>query len=791
MRTRRESMEQSADDLSVVDDVGIHVTRREDPMKTRRESLSEQSGNGAGDEDGSTIQLPAGLRERFTVVEELPDPGAEADVVRVLDGGGEQFVVKLYRRNVDASREVWGKLRDISSPYVVRILETGTSARRDHEVMEYLPGGNLLSLRDAFGGVLPANVATEVVRQVVHGLDALHTAGIVHRDLKPENVLVRSGNPTRGPAAPLHVVLTDFGLARAPEQSVVQASRTGTMTYMAPELWLVEGSQSSKARDWWALGLIICELLTGKHPFEGMTTQAIAGAVQRPIDVRGVTDPRLQLLCRGLLTRLREDRWGATQVMAWLAGASPEVRDEASVHVNPNGPGLKPVKYAGEQYRDPAQLASAFARSWEDATRRYVAGLSKNSVPPQAWMSLYTWLQQFDDPDDTRAESLEDLVDGALLSDLPPDVKMLRLLQWLDPQLTPVYRGLLISAETLPVLAARASDSTSTDHAAAARVLDDLWAYQLLPVLATMPGGRPLAGIAERWTSLARDLTLRADTTFQQVPPDARPTDDEGLTRAILLRLAVDRSGISANLQAMRGKAVAAVPGPVAWFQHVVTTSTHGPLDDVVVLRLAPAAARQAQAEIQAARAAAAERQRREAAWEEKERSRTGGIPAARSRAVGYLVTIGVVMAVDLVIAASIKGSSTKGSSTTVNADGTTSSGSIAGLVVLSLLVASGALAFAALTELPLAEKIGAQYPYYSPMARAGTTLRSLGSRIDSPGRGLVALVVGLPLAFAVISLPPLFYAVLAAGHGLSWRSRRERWNQAYELERTRTLGTS
>src|ERR1700756_4152561 len=85
-------------------------------------------------------------------------------------------------------------------------------------------------------------------------------------------------------------------------------------------------------RDFWALGMTLCEVLTGQHPFKdgrGNTLRdqnAIRDAITMgKIDLSMVTDERWNLLCRGLLVHQPEDRWGATHVRAWLDGASPAV----------------------------------------------------------------------------------------------------------------------------------------------------------------------------------------------------------------------------------------------------------------------------------------------------------------------------------------------------------------------------------------------------------------------------------------------------------------------------------
>src|SRR5262249_54424124 len=99
-----------------------------------------------------------------------------------------------------------------------------------------------------------------VLRQLVTGLAALHGRGVVHRDVKPTNVLVESSGP---------VVLLAFGVAGA---HAARRARTETFAgppaYMAPEL-LFSGAAPSPATDWYSVGAMVYEALTGAVPYPG------------------------------------------------------------------------------------------------------------------------------------------------------------------------------------------------------------------------------------------------------------------------------------------------------------------------------------------------------------------------------------------------------------------------------------------------------------------------------------------------------------------------------------------
>ena len=123
--------------------------------------------------------------------------------------------------------------------------------------MRLVAGGDLRRLLDREGPLPPAR-AIALLGQVGEALDAAHTAGIVHRDVKPHNVLVEGDR----------AFLTDFGLAKALDESGAQASAAsvvGTAEYMSPEQWA--GRAVGPAADVYSLGCVLYEALTGIAPF--------------------------------------------------------------------------------------------------------------------------------------------------------------------------------------------------------------------------------------------------------------------------------------------------------------------------------------------------------------------------------------------------------------------------------------------------------------------------------------------------------------------------------------------
>ncbi len=159
----------------------------------------------------------------------------------------------------------------VAHPNIVATYDTGEDDGVAYIVMELVEGATLRQAIDLHGA-LPQARAADIAAQVADALAAAHARGLVHRDVKPSNVLVQLDG---------RVKVTDFGIAKAADQTADDLTRTGsvmgTARYLAPEQ--LEGAPVDERADVYSLGLVLFEMLTGHAPF-GADTE-IATAVAR------------------------------------------------------------------------------------------------------------------------------------------------------------------------------------------------------------------------------------------------------------------------------------------------------------------------------------------------------------------------------------------------------------------------------------------------------------------------------------------------------------------------------
>jgi len=278
--------------------------------------------------------LPAGTWLGDLCIEHPLARGASAVLYLARESSsGQTLAVKVLCPGSDSDADRARFLQEgerasrLQHPNIVRVLGGGQVRGIAFIAMELLPGSDLTRWTSPQHR-LPEAAALDVAAQLADALDHAHRQGVVHRDVKPANAIYDPAT-RRG-------VLTDFGLARAPD---AQATRSGLMlgspAYMAPEL--LAGALPDARTDLYALGGLCFELLAGRPPFEadrlGALLQAVATQAPPPLASLqpGLADAAaLDALLAPLLAKSPADRpndagqWAAQARLAvqWLVAPS-------------------------------------------------------------------------------------------------------------------------------------------------------------------------------------------------------------------------------------------------------------------------------------------------------------------------------------------------------------------------------------------------------------------------------------------------------------------------------------
>lgn len=162
-------------------------------------------------------------------------------------------------------------LRRLSHPNIVQLLDVFDDKAHVYLVMELVTGGELFD-RIVQKGSYTEKDASNLIKQVLEGVDYMHDRGVVHRDLKPENLLYYSPDPDS------KIMISDFGLSKT-EESGTMATACGTPGYVAPEV--LAQQPYGKEVDCWSIGVISYILLCGYPPFYDESDAALFQQILR------------------------------------------------------------------------------------------------------------------------------------------------------------------------------------------------------------------------------------------------------------------------------------------------------------------------------------------------------------------------------------------------------------------------------------------------------------------------------------------------------------------------------
>ena len=211
------------------------------------------------------------ISERYEVISKIGS-GGMADVYKAKDHKLNRLVaIKVLKAEFCEDKTFIGKFRKeaqaaagLSHPNIVNVFDVGEENSVYYIVMELVEG---ITLKDYITkkGRLSVKEATSIAIQVSLGLEAAHSANIVHRDVKPQNIIISTDGKVK---------LSDFGIARMASSNTINSNVMVSVHYSSPEQ--VRGGYSDKKSDIYSLGITMYEMVTGKVPFDGDTSVAIA-----------------------------------------------------------------------------------------------------------------------------------------------------------------------------------------------------------------------------------------------------------------------------------------------------------------------------------------------------------------------------------------------------------------------------------------------------------------------------------------------------------------------------------
>lgn len=211
------------------------------------------------------------IADRYEILGKV-GAGGMSDVYKAKDLTLGRFVaIKVLKAEFSEDLNFVTKFRTeaqsaagLEHPNIVNIYDVGSENGMHYIVMEYVEGITLKTYIEK-KGQLSFKEAISIAIQVGRGIEAAHSKNIVHRDIKPQNIIIS----TEG-----KVKVTDFGIARAATSNTINSDVMGSVHYASPEQ-ARNGFVDGKS-DIYSLGIVMYEMVTGRVPFDGDTTVAVA-----------------------------------------------------------------------------------------------------------------------------------------------------------------------------------------------------------------------------------------------------------------------------------------------------------------------------------------------------------------------------------------------------------------------------------------------------------------------------------------------------------------------------------
>ncbi|SEG05202.1 serine/threonine protein kinase [Butyrivibrio sp. Su6] len=217
------------------------------------------------------IKIGMIIGDRYEVLEKI-GTGGMSDVYKAKDHKLNRLVaVKILKQEFSENENFVSKFRveaqstaGLMHPNIVNVYDVGDEDGVNYIVMELVDGITLKKYIEKKAR-LSVKEAVSIAIQVAMGLEAAHNNNIIHRDIKPQNIMISKDGKVK---------VTDFGIAKAATSNTITSNVMGSVHYTSPEQ--ARGGYSDAKSDIYSLGITLFEMLTGRVPFNGDTTVAIA-----------------------------------------------------------------------------------------------------------------------------------------------------------------------------------------------------------------------------------------------------------------------------------------------------------------------------------------------------------------------------------------------------------------------------------------------------------------------------------------------------------------------------------
>ncbi|UUO06561.1 serine/threonine protein kinase [Blastopirellula sp. J2-11] len=250
--------------------------------------------------------------------------GGFGEVFYALSDAGKEVALKHIQRNLDIEMRGVTHCLNLKHPHLVALFDIRyDDAGEGWVVMEYVRGENLKEILDRRPNGLPPEEAIRWFRPIAAAVGYLHDHGIVHRDLKPGNIFNDAGT----------IKIGDYGLSKfiSVSRRSGQTESVGTFHYMAPE---IGKGVYGKEIDIYALGILLHEILTGRVPFEGESSQEIIMKhLTAEPELRSVPEPFRSTIAQAL-HKDPTKRTSTVEEMLANLGVSKNESVVASLHDN-------------------------------------------------------------------------------------------------------------------------------------------------------------------------------------------------------------------------------------------------------------------------------------------------------------------------------------------------------------------------------------------------------------------------------------------------------------------------